>query len=169
MSIALSNDLFTDFDVVENLEDTINNKKLVLNNNLIIDKDFINKGDLAIRGKIIFRGGKLINLGNIYLIEKQRIEHTLLFDITGDNVFTGLTVDRNIKELILIVTGPNFRFNGVKSILKFSKGKQSPFYFSNDNGLTSKKNIEIGDELYWNSSQSKIKLFSTLKITLVVL
>ncbi len=168
MSIILSNDDFFDYKEVTSV-DGDNNENLILNNNLILDKNFINNGNLVIKGSIVFNGGKLTNRGSIYLIQKEFIEYTLPFDISGDYQYTGLEIKKDISELNLIVTGPTNSSVNWKNEFIFSSNKNSPFYFSNDGGLTQKSKIEAGDRLYWNESYSKLKLYKSWRIILQIL
>lgn len=170
MSIVLGNNKdFSDFQVIDKIESNINYYKLILNNDLVLDSDFINNGELAIRGSIIFNGGKLINRGEIYFIEKDIIEYDLPFDLSGDNQFTGLIVDREIKKVVILVTSPFSKTEGWKSVINFDFSEKNPFYFSDDGGVTQKMEIQPGDGLYWNESYSKIKLFKGLRIILQIL
>lgn len=166
MSIILSNDIpsYKQVDII-GLQ---NNDNIILNNNLILESDFINNGNLFIRGSIIFSGGRLINRGEIYLIQKKFIEYIIPFDLSGDSQATGLVVDYDIKNLNITVTN-NSNNNRGKYTTTIDFTKESAFYFSNDGGLTSKKVIESGDELYWNESYSRIKIFKGLKIILQIL
>jgi len=168
MSIILSNDDFFDYKEVTSV-DGDNNENLILNNNLILDSDFINNGNLVIKGSIVFNGGKLINRGSIYLIQKDFIEYTLPFDISGDYQYTGLEIQKDISELKLIVAGPINSSVNWKNEFKFQPDKNSSFYFSNDGGLTQKSKIEAGDRLYWNESYSKLKLYKSWRIILKTL
>lgn len=169
MCISLSSEEFDNFNLVSKLDSDINFNKIILNNNLILEKDFINNGEIAIRGSIIFNGGQLINRGRIYLIQKDFIEYTLPFDISGDYQYTGLEIQKDISELNLIVTGPINSSVNWESEFIFSSDKNSSFYFSNDGGLTSKSKIEAGDRLYWNESYSKLKLYKSWRIILQIL
>jgi hypothetical protein len=168
MSILLNNNNFTGYKEVNNI-DSINNSDIILNNNLILESDFINNGNIALRGSIIFNGGKLINRGNIYLIEREIMEYILPFDINGDFQKTGLILEKDITDLILIITGPNNSSVKWKKKFNFELGKNNPFYFSNDDGVTSNNKIEVGSELYWNESYSKLKLYKNWKIILQIL
>jgi len=168
MSIILSNENFIDYKEVISIED-INNSNIILNNNLILDSDFINNGNLVIRGSIIFNGGKLINRGKIYLTKSEFIEYILPNDINGDYQYTGLEIQKDINNFTLVVKGPVNSSVSWKNEFTFQSGKKSPFYFSNDGGLTSKSKIELGDKLYWNESYSKLKLYKSWRIILQIL
>lgn len=165
MSINLINDIPLYKQV--NIIGLQNNDNIILNNNLILESDFINNGNLFIRGSIIFNGGRLINRGEIFLIQKKTIEYIIPFDLSGNSQATGLVVDYDIKDLSITVTNNSSSRGKYTTNIGFTK--ESTFYFSNDGGLTSKKNIESGDELYWNESYSKIKIFKGLKIILQIL
>jgi hypothetical protein len=169
MSIFLTTDNFTDYKQVNTIENFINNNNIILNNNLILESNFINNANIALRGSIIFNGGKLINRGNIYLIQKEIIEYILPFNINGDFQKTGLILQKDITNLILTVTGPNN--TSVKWVNKFNfeLGKNNAFYFSSDGGVTAKDKIQVGSELYWNESYSKLKIYKDWKIILQIL
>ena len=169
MCISLSSEEFDNFNLVSKLDSDINSNKIILNNNLILEKDFINNGEIAIRGSIIFNGGQLINRGRIYLIEKEKIEFTIISDLIGDYQYTGLEIQRDISDLNLLITGPVNSSVSWKNDFIFQLGRNSSFYFSNDGGLTSKSKIEAGDRLYWNESYSKLKLYKSWRIILQIL
>jgi len=167
MSIILGCDLdFSEFNVLSSFESNFNNDNIVFNNNLILDSVFNNTGIIIIRGSIIFNGGKLLNSGTIYLIDKNTLEFKVDNDIIGDNAFTGITVNATMNDLSLIVLGPTNSSINWSNEYNFQFGKNSPFYFSNDGGLNSKDKIEAGDKLYWNETYSKLRIYKTWRIIL---
>jgi hypothetical protein len=167
MSIKLGCNLdFSDFKIINVFESNFNNDKVILSNNLELESDFTNNGIILIRGSIIFNGGKLINKGDIYLIESNILEFTISDDIIGDNVFTGISINQNINNLSLFVLGPIDSSINWFNQFDFQLGKEKPFYFSNDGGLTAKNKIEPGDKLYWNESYSKLRIYKTWRIIL---
>jgi hypothetical protein len=174
MSIFLTTDNFTDYkqvNTIDNLNNN-NNNNIILNNNLILESDFINNANIALKGSIIFNGGKLINRGNIYLVQKKFIEYTLPFDINGDFQKTGLIIEKDVYNFIIIsktITGPNNNSVKWEKKFNFELGKNNAFYFSNDGGVTAKDKIQVGSELYWNESYSKLKIYKDWKIILQIL
>jgi len=169
MCIKLSSDEYKHFNLVINIDFNTNSHKIIINKDLILENDFTNNGEMAISGSIIFRGGKLINNGKIYLIEKEKIQYILDNDISGDFQYTGLQIKSDINDLSLIVKGPVNTSIDWESEFKFEIGKNSAFYFSNDGGLTPKSTIQSGDKLYWNESYSKLKLYKSWRIILEII
>jgi len=167
ISLLSNTDILSDFKLKNDLKGiNINNENIILNNNLILQSDFINNSKMAIRGSIIFNGGSFINRGKVYLIEKEKIEFTVENDINQDFQFTGLVIDSDITYLNLIVFGPkNSSINWSKKF-DFKLGRESAFYFSNNNGLTSKTKIETGDGLYWNANYSGLTIYRNWRIIL---
>lgn len=141
-----------------------NDGDLFIDGDLKIDREFINNGTLVISGSIILND-KLVNNGKIYLLNNKN-EYTLDRDLYGNARSTGIIFDieeyRNIKIAVLGPLESAFEYYKEFEIGK----KNSSFYFSRNGGKTSVE-PKIGDELFYNETFAKSKIYSNWRILII--
>jgi hypothetical protein len=83
-------------------------------------------------------------IGNLSYSDKNFI---ISSTISGNGQWTGLNVSSQPLSGYIQVY-----LNGLECSVGYGSTTSSPFYFSNDGGITSKVNIDLGDSLYYNES-----------------
>jgi hypothetical protein len=133
-----------------------------IDQDLTVEGEIVNNGHLIIKDKgIVLNGGLIKNNGKITFISPiKKISYFKKFiaikETSNHSNDTGFFIDEdilNISNLKIIVSGPeNSSISWIANFnIELGKRFETPCYFSNDGGITAKKILEKGDQLYWNS------------------
>lgn len=149
----------------------------LIEKNIIIKGYLVNNGNLIFQNGFTIEGGEFENNGNVYFIPKPSNENKfekiikIILDkkISNDFEFTGFFTEFDIDSSFFIrIEGPENSSIMWSKEYKIDLGKkiESPFYFSNNKGLTASDVVKKGDGLYCNPSILKTNLYEGWKLIL---
>jgi len=146
------------------------NEPLLIEGDLVIDRHITNRSSLYVCGSLIIDGGELINLGDIIFLEGKSKTYTIDRATSGDSAFTGIVIDTDIEcgDMFLSVKGPVGNSVDWSTSFSYLPGdRNSPFFFIDScDKIVRKKSLQKGDKLYWNETESGIKLYPSWVIVI---